>query len=210
MTKFYDLNIRTLHNKDFLYDFADRERKKKALRFIREEDQLRSLGAAYLMKKYLPDYSEERIYFGKDGKPFLREGFPFSISHGGDHIVMAYDDHAKAVGVDVEPVKGMSFFRPILSSYTTEKERIFIGDDPQKAMWIWTRKESLYKCFGEGFSDFLELPDTTPDLVKFFSETVLLKSFEKDGHIFTLALREPDKNMNKITESDLSYMEVYV
>ena len=205
MTKFYDLHLADLKNKtEYLFEMSDEKRRNRALHYYHEEDRLRCLGAGYLMKRYLPDYSEEKLCCGNDGKPYLKDGVPFSISHGGDHIVMAYDEGAKAVGVDVEPGKDMSFYEPILSSYTTEKERILIGDDAHKAVWVWTRKESLYKCLGEGFSDFLELPDTTENIVSFSGKTILLKSFEQDGHIFSLALEVMAKSM----EITLEYLPV--
>ena len=209
MTKYYDLNITELRNKkEYLYAFVSEDRRQKARRFIHEDDELRCLGAGYLMKKYLPDYEESNLFTGKDGKPYLRDGVSFSISHGGDHIVLAYDEQAESVGADVEPVKEFSYYKSIISFYATDKERQLIGTDPHKAVWTFTRKESLYKCFGEGFSDFRELPDTSENLIKLHSERVLLTSFEKDNHVFSLALRVSDTSQESDPVIKLEYHRV--
>lgn len=168
---------------------ADKQRREKALRFLHKDDRLRSLAAGYLMKKFLPHFSEDRLCFGKDGKPFLKGGPAFSVSHGGEYVVLAIDEKAEGVGVDVEPIAGMEVYRPILQSYATPNEQRAIGNDALKAVWIWTRKESLYKTYGEGVSDFLELPETLEDRVMFFGAECFLKSWQEDGHMFSAALR---------------------
>ena len=47
------------NREEYLYGEADRQRRTKALRFIRADDRLRCLAAGYLMKRCLPGYREE-------------------------------------------------------------------------------------------------------------------------------------------------------
>ena len=137
-----EIEVRTIKISDirdkekFLLDSVGRQRREKALRFHYADDRLRCLAEGYLMKQYLPGFSEKLIAFGREGKPFLPGGVPFSISHGGNYAVLAWCEGAEGVGVDVEPIRDMEYYRPILPHFMT----------------IWTRKESLYKCVGEGIS----------------------------------------------------------
>ena len=190
MTEIYTLRLSELREREsFLLASAGRLRKEKALRFIQRDDRLRSLAAGYLMQKYLPGFSEDRLWTGKQGKPFLRGGPAFSISHGGNYVALAWDEKAGGVGVDVEPIGEMEYYQSILPFYTTAEEQKAIGSDARKAVWVWTRKESLYKCVGEGVSDFLELPATLENQIQFFGAPCRLDSWEKEKHMFSVALR---------------------
>ena len=62
------------------------------------------------------------------------------------------------------------------------------GGDAAQAVRIWTRKESLYKCSGEGVSDFLQLPPVLHDRVLFQGKPARLTSWEACGHSFSAAL----------------------
>ena len=170
-----------------LMDDADAIRREKALRFRKEDDRLRCLGVGLLMKEHLPGWSVDLLRTGKDGKPFIEGGPAFSISHGGDYVVLAWDDEAESLGVDVEPIQNMDYYRPIISAFATVEEEKAIASDPEKAAWVWTRKESLYKCIGEGFSDMLELPSVLEDRVELAGAIYCLCSRKKDSHMFSLA-----------------------
>lgn len=166
---------------------ADEERRKRAMRFVHREDMLRCLAAGYLLKHFVPGYSGDRLIIGKDGKPFLKEGLPFSISHGGDYILLAWLDGSGGIGADVEPLGHMDLYRPILPYSMSEAEIRFVGDDPANALRIWTRKESLYKSVGTGVKDILELPEVLEDEVEFLGRRVHLTSYIEDAHVFSIA-----------------------
>ena len=168
---------------------ASKARREKALRFRYLDDRLRCLAAGDMMRRYLPGFSEELLALGADGKPFLRNGVAFSISHGGNYIVLAWCEGIAGIGVDVEPIMDFAYYRDILPYAATLQERVAIGDDASKAVRLWTRKESLYKSRGEGISDFRELPDVLEDNVFFGGMLCRLQSWEEDGHMFSIALR---------------------
>lgn len=200
------MKLTTLRNKEeFLYNDAESGRREKALRFAHAEDRLRCLAAGYMMKHCLPGYSESLLCIGVDGKPYLKNGTPFSISHAGNYIVLAWCEDSCGVGVDVESIREMEYFRPILPYYATEEEQKAIGSDARKAAMVWTRKESLYKCVGEGISDLRELPGTLEESVLLFGTTCRICSWEEDGHMFSIALRErkepADLHLNCVTIS---------
>ena len=174
---------------EVLYSEVGRSRRERASRFIRADDRLRCLAAGTLMKRCLPGYSEALYNTGADGKPFLRGGVPFSLSHGGEYIVLAWCEEAEGIGIDVEPVREMEYYRAILPCFMTPGEIRAVGESAWEAVRVWTRKESLYKCIGEGITDFRELPEVLEDRVMFGNAMCCLNSWEKDGHMFSVAFR---------------------
>lgn len=179
-------------SEDLLNAAVSDRRREKAARFVQRDDRLRCLAAGYLAEHCLPGWSEQRFYTGRDGKPFLRDGVPFSLSHGGDFIVLAWQEGAAGVGIDVEPIRDMDYYRSILPYAMTETEQAAAGD-AAAAIRIWTRKESLYKCVGEGFSSFSELPPVLEERVMFLGLPCRFKSWEEEGHCFSAAVRGADK-----------------
>ena len=181
---------------EYLSREAGSLRREKASRFIREDDRLRCLAVGYMMRRCLPGYSEALLCTGKAGKPFLRDGVPFSISHGGNYIVLAWCAGAEGIGVDAEPIREMEYYQAILPYSMTAKERDAVGGDAGTAVRIWTRKESLYKCVGEGVSDFRELPEVLEDRVLFSGRLCRLKSWEEEDHAFSVALHGSEESMD--------------
>lgn len=177
----------------FLLSEASCQRRERAARFIQLDDRLRCLAAGYLMKHCLPGYSETMLYTGVDGKPFLKNGVPFSITHGGDYIALAWCEDAEGVGIDVEPIREMDYYRAIIPCFMTAGEIKAVDDSAKDAVRIWTRKECLYKSVGEGISDFRELPEVLVDRVQFFGMPFRLTSWEAEGHFFSAALQGSDK-----------------
>ncbi len=173
---------------ELLIQCADSTRREKAARFLHKEDRLRCLAAGYLMKHFVPGFSDDLLRFGTQGKPFLENGVPFSISHGGDHVVLAVCEECRGIGVDAEPVREMEYYKDMLPFMMNEAERGFVGGDAHRAVRIWTRKESLYKSVGEGISDVRELPDVREDRVVFAGDVFLLRSMEEDGHSLSIAV----------------------
>ena len=178
---------------DFLYGAVSFRRREKASRFVQRDDRIRCLAAGYLTEHCLPGWKESRFYTGREGKPFLQGGAPFSLSHGGDYIVLAWQKEAEEIGIDVEPIREMEYYRAILPCAMTEEEQKAVGDSAAMAVRVWTRKESLYKCIGEGFSDFRELPPVLEDRVVFRGGLYRFLSWEEEGHSFSAAVRGPDE-----------------
>ncbi|MBR5109155.1 MAG: 4'-phosphopantetheinyl transferase superfamily protein [Clostridia bacterium] len=190
------MKLSTLRDKEkVLYYEADRQRRERASRFIQADDRLRCLAAGILMKRCLPGYSEALLYTGVDGKPFLRGGVPFSLSHGGEYIVLAWCNGVDGIGIDVEPIREMEYYQAIIPCFMTSGEIKAVGESAREAVRVWTRKESLYKCVGEGVTDFRELPEVLEDRVLFGNAMCCLNSWEKDGHMFSVALRNTKRSM---------------
>ena len=190
MIKLYTVKLSDIRGKEkALLPSVGPRRREKALRFLQAEDRLRSLAGGFLMNRCIPGFSEDALRTGPQGKPYLPGGPAFSLSHGGEYIVLAVSADAEGVGVDVEPIRTIEYYKAVLPYFLTAEERAVVGLDAREAVRAWTRKESLYKCLGEGVQDPLDLPSVLPDSLIFLGKPCQLKSWERDGHMFSLALR---------------------
>jgi len=142
----YILNTHLVKNNlKFVLNFVDANRKVKALKFVQEKDQLLSLGAGYLVKKYLP---QENISETKSGKPYLKNGPYFNVSHSGEYVVLVIHD-SREVGVDIERINDSKVdgIKHVLS----DKEKSV--SDTNTLFLLWSNKESLIKCLSAGIQD---------------------------------------------------------
>ena len=126
-------------------NFVSLERKAKALKYIQEKDRLLSLGAAYLIKKYLPS---EEIKETKSGKPYFANGPFFNISHSGEYVAMVIHQ-SRDVGVDIERINDSKI--DAIKYVLSDEEKS--GKDTNTLFLMWSNKESLIKCLSTGIND---------------------------------------------------------
>ncbi|MBR4196761.1 MAG: 4'-phosphopantetheinyl transferase superfamily protein [Synergistaceae bacterium] len=183
------LDIRGLRPKaEELLRGLPEELRKKALRYRKEDDQLRSIGSSFLLLKAAKG---QEIHYSLEGKPFVDGEKYFSISHSGDYVVLAEAD--SPIGVDVERVADIGINDDLKNVALTEREKLWVKDSLLRFYVVWTRKESLIKCEGHGFiSEPCEI-DALPendfdDLVKYEGKFYRIESFMFDGHIISLAI----------------------
>ena len=142
----YILNTQLVKdNFDFILNFVSLERKAKALKYIQEKDRLLSLGAAYLIKKYLPS---EEIKETKSGKPYFANGPFFNISHSGEYVAMVIHQ-SRDVGVDIERINDSKI--DAIKYVLSDEEKS--GKDTNTLFLMWSNKESLIKCLSTGIND---------------------------------------------------------
>ena len=141
--------------KDLFEDLPPKDRERIG-RFRFDADRIRgTLGTAMIRHfagEAFPD-EEVRIDRTEHGKPFLygHEGFEFSLSHSGDMVVLAVS--GKAVGADVETVKGRDW--KMFGRFLSEAEMKMIGDaeNPEEKFFeVWTVREAFSKEEGQGLS----------------------------------------------------------
>ena len=132
-------------NYDFVLSFIDPKRKEKAEKHVHEKDRLLSLGAAYLLKKYLPK-GEIKEY--PNGKPYLEDGPYFNISHSGECAVLAVHK-SRDVGVDIQIIDKSKINAVKYVLNDNEKN---IADD-ESLFKVWSNKESLIKCLSSSLKD---------------------------------------------------------
>jgi phosphopantetheinyl transferase len=124
----------------------------KAARLKLEADKCRSILAGLLLAFVCGAREDGDLEFGPHGRPELSSGaFSISLSHSGDFAALAVC--GQAVGVDLEQIKER---HPSLAERVLTKEEKLIfeasGRDPALFAALWTRKESLGKASGLGFS----------------------------------------------------------
>lgn len=132
------------------------ERRARAVRLLREDARLRSVGAGLLLARFFPG---REPLFAPGGKPYFPGGRCLSLSHSGEAAVIALDD--TDVGVDVQRLVSP---RPaLLRRVLTPGELAALptlGEDGFTV--LWTRKEAVLKCLGVGmagaFDSFSVLP----------------------------------------------------
>ncbi len=160
----YILNIELVKDSfNFVTNYIEPTRRSKALKFVQEKDQLLSLGAGYLLKKYLPS---TKIKESKSGKPYLENGPFFNISHSGEYVVLAIGKNWE-VGVDIERVDESKLDAIKFSLQGKEKD-VF---DINSLFLMWSNKESLIKCLSLGVQDIKIVSGLPLEGVRTFNES---------------------------------------
>lgn len=121
--------------------------------------QLQQLASRMVLNALRPFFPFEQIQLNLAGKPFLPEGMPqFSISHTRGFAAGIISDEAP-VGIDIESISPRvltiekKFLNPheyTLLAPLSEQDRIVF------ATLLWSIKETVYKCCGNGGVDFAE------------------------------------------------------
>ena len=168
------------------------QRREQALQFKFEQGQRLCVAAYMLLKQALREQEgilDNPIFeYGEHGKPFIM-GHPelhFSLSHCKEAAVCVLS--RRPVGIDVESIGRYSESVARYAMSDDELQQIHQSGNPGLAfIRLWTMKESLLKCTGEGLSDHLPtlLADTssyrfqtltTPHCICTLCETIKIKN----------------------------------
>lgn len=139
--------------KDLFEDLPPKDRERIG-RFRFDADRIRGTLGTVMIRHFAGEAfpgEEIRIERTEHGKPFLygHDGFEFSLSHSGDMVVLAVS--GKAVGADVETVKGRDW--KMFGRFLSEAEMKMIGEaeDPEEKFFeVWTVREAFSKEEGQG------------------------------------------------------------
>lgn len=162
MIKIYSLKMeRELNERERqqALDILTPERKAKALRFRRSEDQSKGLATGVLelyalRREFGIPLSDLRIEKEEQGKPFL-PGYAdahYNLSHAGTWIVCAAGN--QPLGIDVEQSAKYSERVVRRFFHSEEVSDIFsypLQEQPDIFAEYWTMKESFMKLCGTGF-----------------------------------------------------------
>lgn len=173
-------------NLSYVSNFVDKNRLEKANRYVNEKDRLLSLGAAFLMKKILPNIE---IKENENGKPYISGGPFFNVSHSGECSALAIQNE-REVGIDIQLINEDKL--DAIGYVLSEKEKHVI--DPNTLFQIWTNKESLIKCTSNGLKDIKKvsgLPlegNRTIDNEEYYTKSLILGKYALS---LTLKGKEP-------------------
>lgn len=206
------------------------DRRKNCDRFRNEADRRRCVTAYALLVYALKDLIDENlislqdevlsgcikdgtlpIEHGPDGKPFFSL-IPvcFSISHSNDRVAVALS--SMDVGCDVEKIKEAAFDN-IAERFFAKNEYeylSYIQADEERAgcfTTIWTLKESVIKCSGEGMrrglGDFSLIDDEgkMKDTVELDGKVYHVRTYpQENGYSYSVCGKDPK------TEEEIRYI----
>ena len=155
-------------------------------RYRRWEDRQATLVGKLLLLRALrsgfPDWKPlsalAQLEYTGTGKPFIRGGAGFNISHSGGVVVLALVDGG-TVGVDVEKIRPIqmedfSHYLPEVS----EMDGLDISDRLNMFYTCWTRKEAVLKSEGSGLQATLAQVQLQRDTAIFKEQVWHLKRID--------------------------------
>ena len=137
------------------WELLSETEKRKALRFVHQEDRVRS-AVSSLLKKYMAQIHTKiptpRFLEDANKKPYLPADtdFSFNISHSGKYVVGACTRDG-AIGIDVEQVRNICISDYIQILPKALQKQILGNADPTGEFYrIWTLIEAYGKQQGVG------------------------------------------------------------
>ena len=122
------------------------DRRVKAERYRKREDRLLSICAGLLLYKILSVTSDTKMEYNAYGKPFLKNGKFFSLSHSGNYAFLAINDDV--IGIDAERIRQRK--DGVGERMFTLEEQLYAKKDDFSFFSVWTRKEAVVKALGTG------------------------------------------------------------
>ncbi|MFO7603570.1 MAG: 4'-phosphopantetheinyl transferase superfamily protein, partial [Gammaproteobacteria bacterium] len=93
------------------------------------------------------DFALQQIEFPEHGKPHIPGGWDFNLSHSGRLVACAFSREGR-IGIDVEQHRQLVPQR--FARYFSAAELAWMGDDSDRFIDLWTRKEAVIKASGIG------------------------------------------------------------
>ncbi len=150
----------------------DNRRREKVKRYRLDDDKKRCVLGGLLIRHFLGDVE---ILINEYGKPFLKDGRFFNISHSGDYVLFALSE--SEVGCDIEQLRYVNALRTGRAVFTDEEMNLILSDKDRLGAFynLWTKKESLLKCIGEGFHRSAKSVDVCSDIVEEKGKSCFMK-----------------------------------
>ena len=194
MDRIYLCDIRELLNLEGA-ELLTQARRERMTRFLRREDQARCLAAGLLLRRGLGKENAQKVTLTPFGKPYLREGPSFNLSHSGNKVVLLVGE--RDAGVDVEQIA--PYHPAVARKVFTAREQDWLKNQRETSAFyrLWTGKESVMKALGLGFRLPPESFEISPE--ELVSNLVLGKTWflrwqEIDGHMLCSASCSADIN----------------
>ena len=155
-------------NLDIILQALDNNRIIKANKYRQENDRLLSIGAGFLISKFI---GKKEIFSSKNGKLYAKDGCFFNISHSGKYAIIGVSED-REIGIDIQLIDENNL-KPI--QYVSDESL------PLNEMFrLWSNKESLIKCLGANMSIIKDVPGLPLKGVR----TYLNEKFYTDSTIF--------------------------
>lgn len=145
----------------------DEERRKRLSRFRMPDDRKRCVAGGALTRLFL---GGAKVTVGEHGKP-QADGICFNLSHSGRYVALAVSECE--VGCDIEKIRFVDCERMGRIVFCGDERALILASFDRLDMFfrLWTKKEALLKCMGEGFHRAAKTVDVSADT---FSENGLV------------------------------------
>lgn len=152
----------------------DNERRARTERYRLADDKKRCILAGLMTRHFL---GNAEILKNEYGKPFLTDGRFFNISHSGNYVLFALSD--SEIGCDIEQFHYVNAVRTGRTVFTDDEINLLLsGTDRLGAFFnLWTKKESLLKCMGEGFHRNAKSVDVRYDVFEEKGKSYFMKTW---------------------------------
>ena len=161
----------------------DNERRARTERYRLADDKKRCILAGLMTRHFL---GNAEILKNEYGKPFLSDGHFFNISHSGNYVLFALSDCE--IGCDIEQFHYVNAVRTGRTVFTDgEMNLLLTGADRLGAFFnLWTKKESLLKCMGEGFHRSAKSVDVRYDAFEEKGKSYFMKTWNFSDYIVSV------------------------
>lgn len=171
-----------------LFQTVDAQRQEEALRYRHMFGQYCCLRSWEMLRELLQRLGIEHMgewRYNEYGKPYLKEGPYFSISHCKNAIAVAV--YEQEVGIDIESIRKADEALVERTMNRVEQEQIARAASADEAFTaLWTRKEAVLKMRGTGILDDLHEVLTTQT-----DDYTLETNIRTDkGYIYSIATKK--------------------
>lgn len=167
----------------------DKERRERVERYRLVNDKKRCILAGLMTRRFL---GNAEILKNEYGKPFLSDGRFFNISHSGNYVLFALGE--SEVGCDIEQFHYVNAVRTGRTVFTDGEMNLLLADNDRLGAFfnLWTKKESLLKCIGEGFHRSAKSVDVCSDIFKDKGKSYFMKTWNFSDYTVSVCSEEND------------------
>lgn len=180
----------------------DNERRARTERYRLADDKKRCILAGLMTRRFL---GNAEILKNEYGKPFLSDGHFFNISHSGNYVLFALSDCE--IGCDIEQFHYVNAVRTGRTVFTDGEMNLLLSDADRLGAFfnLWTKKESLLKCMGEGFHRSAKLVDVRYDAFEEKGKSYFMKTWNFSDYTVSVCSVKNDfpNNIEFVTTEEL-------
>ncbi len=165
------------------------ERASKVERLKNIDDKKRCIAGGLMINLF---FKNNVISVNPFGKPFAENGSCFNLSHSGDYVLFALSECS--VGCDIEKIKFVNaekLGRLVFCSNEIEKIKSS-SDKTGIFLDLWTKKESLLKCIGEGFHRSAKSVDVSRNIFSENGINYYLKTWHFSDYVISVCSKNND------------------
>lgn len=170
------------------------DRAQKTQRYKLPADKKRCIAGGLFIKRFLCD---NKILINKYGKPVSQNGEYFNLSHSGDYVIFALSDCE--VGCDIQRTDFIRTDGAAKFVFCKNEMNLLKNSYDKTGTFysLWTKKESLHKCIGEGFHRSGKSTDVSRNIYEENGKKYYFKVFKFSDYIIS-ACSEKNNFPNEI------------